>query len=146
MGTKGSEIFEFDMSTEDSWKTRRRIITQGHSAGYDDKRRIQTSELWGLTTHPFLPQFVSAGDDKTLRVYDMYQRRQIAVRNVSSKVRSAAYSPDGKFIAAGFFGGGFIVFDTNTGNELIAKKHRRGVHRRHQVLALRQVAGRGKPR
>jgi microtubule-associated protein-like 6 len=125
VGTKGSEIFEFDMSTEDSWKTRRRIITQGHSAGYDEKRRIQTSELWGLTTHPFLPQFVSAGDDKTLRVYDMYQRRQIAVRNVSSKVRSASYSPDGKFIAAGFFGGGFIVFDTNTGNELVAKKHRR---------------------
>jgi hypothetical protein len=34
VGTKGSEIFEFDMSTEDSWKTNRKIITQGHSAGW----------------------------------------------------------------------------------------------------------------
>ena len=45
---------------------------------------MQTSELWGLTTHPFLPQFVTAGDDKTLRVYDMYQRRQIAGMDLHS--------------------------------------------------------------
>ena len=48
VGTKGSEIFEFDMSTEDSWRTNRKIVTQGHSAGYDEKRHISNSELWGL--------------------------------------------------------------------------------------------------
>ena len=106
VGTRGSEIFEFDLSTEDSWKVNRRIITQGHAGAIDETKRVNTSELWGLTTHPFLPQFVTAGDDKTLRVYDMYQRRQIAVRNISSKARSAAYSPDGKHIAAGFSAAG----------------------------------------
>ena len=125
VGTKGSEIFEFDMSTEESWRTNRKIITQGHSAGVDERKRVANAELWGLTTHPFLPQFVTAGDDKTLRVYDMYQRRQIAVRNIGSRARSAAYSPDGKYVAVGFFAGGFIVFETSTGNELVAKKHRR---------------------
>ena len=47
------------------------------------------------------------------------------MRNVSSKARSATYSPDGDFIACGFQGGGFIVFETATGNEVCAKKHRR---------------------
>ena len=125
VGTKGSEIFEFDMSTETSWRVNRRIVTQGHAAATDEKTRTQTCELRGLTAHPFLPQFVTAGDDKTLRVFDMYQRRQIAVRNVSSKARSATYSPDGTLVACGFQGGGFIVFETATGNELAAKKHRR---------------------
>ena len=125
VGTKGSEIFEFDMSTETSWRVNRRIITQGHASATDEKTRTQSCELRGLTAHPFLPQFVTAGDDKTLRVFDMYQRRQIAVRNVSSKARSATYSPDGTLVACGFQGGGFIVFETATGNELAAKKHRR---------------------
>ena len=67
VGTKGSEIFEFDMSTETSWRVNRRIVTQGHAAATDEKTRTQTCELRGLTAHPFLPQFVTAGDDKTLR-------------------------------------------------------------------------------
>ena len=125
VGMKGSEIFEFDMSTETSWRVNRRIVTQGHAAFVDEKTRTQKCELRGLTSHPFLPQFVTAGDDKTLRVVDMYQRRQIAVWNVSSKARSVSYSPDGTLIACGFQGGGFIVFETASGNELIAKKHRR---------------------
>ena len=54
VGTKGSEIFEFDMSTEESWRTNRKIITQGHSAGVDERKRVANAELWGLTTHPFL--------------------------------------------------------------------------------------------
>ena len=125
VGTRGSEIFEFDLSSETSWRTNRRIVTQGHASSVDERRRAQTAELRGLATHPTLPQFITAGDDKTLRVYDMYQRRQVAVRNVSGKARSACYSPDGKLVAAGFYGGGFIVFETSTGNELAAKKHRR---------------------
>ena len=77
VGTKGSEILEFDMSTETSWRVNRRIVTQGHASCVDEKTRSQSCELKGLTTHPFLPQFVTAGDDKTLRVVDMYQRRYV---------------------------------------------------------------------
>ena len=50
----------------------------------------------------------------------------ILMRSMPSRARSVGYSmPDGKYIAVGFLRGGFIVFDSTTGVEHAAKKHRR---------------------
>mmetsp|Transcript_56787 Transcript_56787/g.179562 ORF Transcript_56787/g.179562 Transcript_56787/m.179562 type:complete len:888 (-) Transcript_56787:309-2972(-) len=125
VGTKSGEIFEFDMSTEESWKTNRKIITHGHVATYDPRRRVVSGELWGLATHPFKAQMMTTGDDKTLRVWDMYERRMLSMRNLPHRARSAAWSPDGKVAAVGFYQGGIIAFDTTNGNEVASKKHRR---------------------
>ena len=127
VGTANGELYEFDLSTEDAWKRNRRIITQGHSNVFDPATGLYGAELWGLDCHPSLPKFITAGDDKTIRTYDMYLRRQLGVRNVASRARSCAYSPDGKVIAVGFYGGGFMAYDEKSGAEIVAKKHRRSI-------------------
>lgn len=127
VGTATGELYEFDLSTEDAWKRNRRIITQGHANALNQQTRTFNAELWGLDCHPFKARFITAGDDKTLRTYDMYLRRQVSVRNVASRARSCAYSPDGKYIAVGFYGGGFLVYEEETGAEVAAKKHRRSI-------------------
>ena len=127
VGTATGELYEFDLSTEDAWKRNRRIITQGHASAIDVSTKTHSAELWGLDCHPSKAKFITAGDDKTVRTYDMYLRRQLSVRNVSSRTRSCAYSPDGKLIAVGFYGGGFLVYDEKSGSEIVAKKHRRSI-------------------
>ena len=127
VGTSTGELYEFDLSTEDAWKRNRRIITQGHANAVDRTTMLFNAELWGLACHPSKAKFITAGDDKTVRTYDMYLRRQISVRNVASRARSCSYSPDGKLIAVGFYGGGFMVYEDKTGTEVVAKKHRRAI-------------------
>ena len=127
VGMRSAEIYEFDVSTTESWKTNRALVTQGHSPGQiDEQKRIVATELWGLATHPTKPQMATASDDKTVRIWDMYERRMILMRSLPSRARSVGFSmPDGKQIAIGFLRGGFVVFDAATGNEVAAKKHRR---------------------
>jgi len=127
VGTATGELFEFDLSTEDAWKRNRRIITQGHANVFDANASLYNAELWGLDCHPSQAKFITAGDDRTVRTYDMYLRRQLSSRNVASRARSCAYSHDGKYIAVGFYGGGFMVYEEKTGQEVAAKKHRRSI-------------------
>lgn len=127
VGTATGELYEFDLSTEDAWKRNRRIITQGHANAVNSATLSYSAELWGLDCHPSKAKFITAGDDKTVRAYDMYLRRQVSARSVASRARSCSYSPDGKYIAVGFYGGGFLVYEEKTGAEVAAKKHRRSI-------------------
>ena len=49
----------------------------------------------------------------------------VSSRNLPSRARCCAYSSDGKQSVVGLHRGGFMVFDTATGNLLASKKHRR---------------------
>jgi len=78
-----------------------------------------TGELWGLATAPNGDCFVTAGDDATLRVWDIRAHTQIAKCRMKDIMRTAAYSPDGGMIAVGFGAGkgadsGFCVVDAVT--------------------------------
>ena len=50
------------------------MLVQGHGEG----------ELWGLATHPTTQQFVTASDDKTVRIWDLKTK----VRCVTSAMTS----------------------------------------------------------
>ena len=125
VGLRSSEIFEFDMSSEDSWLTGQKIITQGHTTSFDSVGRFCDGELWGLATHPSKPIIMTAGDDKTVRQWDMLDRAMLTMRSVPDKARSCAYNHDGKFAAVGFKNGGFLVFETKDGRMITQKRHRR---------------------
>ncbi|KAJ0409216.1 hypothetical protein P43SY_006713 [Pythium insidiosum] len=89
IGTKGGEVLELSRLTSEL-----SLVTESHF-GHD--------ELIALATHPQRPELVAtAGDDQTVRVWDL-ERRQVVVKlTLDGALRSVAYSPDGKWLAVGF--------------------------------------------
>ncbi|KAG7402102.1 hypothetical protein PHYBOEH_007316 [Phytophthora boehmeriae] len=61
-------------------------------------------ELWGLAVHPSQREFVTVGDDRTLRVWSMDEKRMVQLRALPARARACAYSPDAELLAIGFGG------------------------------------------
>ena len=93
VGTRGSEIFEISM--QDGCNLHHGPLVQAHCQG----------ELHGLSVHPSKLEFVTVGDDRTVRIWDMEGRYQLRMVRVDTRARACCYSPDGKLIAVGFGGG-----------------------------------------
>ncbi|XP_069172867.1 echinoderm microtubule-associated protein-like 5 isoform X2 [Procambarus clarkii] len=72
---------------------------QGHGLG----------EVWGLATHPTLPIAVTTSDDRTVRLWDLEERRPMATTVLEHAGRAAAFSPDGLFVAVGLMQGTFVI-------------------------------------
>ena len=89
IGTRGAEILEVAVR---SGALVGKPIVQGHG------RR----ELWGLATHPTKDEFVTSGDDATIRLWDAKSFTIIKTIKVDTASRAITYSPDGKSIAVGF--------------------------------------------
>lgn len=64
-----------------------------------------TRELWGLASHPRKDEFVTVGDDGTLRVWDAKNFAQVKTVQIDAAARAVIYSPDGNLIAVGFGNG-----------------------------------------
>lgn len=65
VGTKGSEVYEITRASG-----RMSQLAAGHTQ----------HELWGLAAHPKNPHmFVTAGDDKTVRLWDAQRKKQLAL-------------------------------------------------------------------
>ncbi|TMW57573.1 hypothetical protein Poli38472_003498 [Pythium oligandrum] len=60
-------------------------------------------ELWGLAVHPTTLQFVTAGDDSTVRLWDAPSREMLALyrAKTTAKYRAAAFSTDGNHVVVG---------------------------------------------
>jgi microtubule-associated protein-like 6 len=72
--TKGSEIFEVNLKKP----MEENCLMKSHFAG----------ELWACTFSPESDQFVTAGDDKTLRVYNVSDRKMQYSYKMANMVRS----------------------------------------------------------
>eukprot|EP01042_Synura_sphagnicola_P001496 gene1496-1726_t len=110
VGTVSGEIFEVSAKSGS--------ITLMHEAHY-------TGELWGLGMHPTDPElFVTAGDDHTVRVWNIAKRRMLRKAIVDCTARCVSWSPDGRHIILGLGGswdgkrqrkdGAFIILDAAT--------------------------------
>lgn len=98
IGTKAAEIYECSMlGSTDLCR---------HVAGHFQER----SEVWGLDSHPKLLQFVTAGDDMTVRLWDAKLFRLEHSITMESKCRAVAYHPDGSQIAVALYDGKLQVF------------------------------------
>jgi echinoderm microtubule-associated protein-like 6 len=93
IGTWSSDILEVDMASGTVLHGGKPLCS-GHFS----------LELWGLAVHPSTHQFVTTGDDGTLRVWDMDAKKLLAMTKLTTKARACAYSPDGTLLAVGFGG------------------------------------------
>lgn len=89
IGTRGSEILEVAVR---SGAIIGKPIVHGHGC----------RELWGLATHPTKDEFITAGDDATIRLWDAKGYTVLKTIKVDTASRAIAYSPDGKYIVVGF--------------------------------------------
>jgi microtubule-associated protein-like 6 len=93
VGTGGAEIME--INTKDNSLVGGKPILQSHGC----------RELWGLAPHPTKPEFVTAGDDCTIRIWDSRSNAIVRTIKMDAPSRAVAYSPDGKFLVIGFGSG-----------------------------------------
>jgi microtubule-associated protein-like 6 len=115
VGTLGAEIFELDGVDGSNLKEDGGPRLQGHSHIGE--------ENWALSAHPFYPRYATAGDDATLRVWDVGKHAVRSVTPLEMPARCIAYSPKGERLAVGFgapikksamqFDGKFVVLSSS---------------------------------
>lgn len=88
-------------------------------------------EVWGFAANPRKAEFVTAGDDMKVIVWDAETHSQIRSKEMTCSIRAVCYNPDGSLIVAGCGGGGlgsraeegsFIVLDANDLSEVYKNK------------------------
>jgi WD40 repeat protein len=94
VGTRGAEIFEVRINNSSLVGTK--PLMQSHGC----------RELYGLAAHPTKDEFITSGDDATIRLWDTNACTQIRCIRMDSPSRTIAYSPDGRMVAVGFGAGG----------------------------------------
>jgi len=90
VGTRGAEIFEI-------------IIQEGKLVG--NRSAVEAHgirQLCGLATHPMKEEFVTTGDDCTLRIWSARTYIPIKTMKLDTGSRAVCYSPDGSLIVVGF--------------------------------------------
>jgi len=91
VGTAGNEIWE--VASSDGQNIHKDgPLEQGH---FDN-------ELWGLSINPAMPHFATVGDDKTLRVWDLFEHKIVKMTALEMMSRACTYDPTGTMIAVGF--------------------------------------------
>jgi WD40 repeat protein len=115
LGTKTNEVISIGLSTQAS-----KIHVQGHNPGDE-----WTGEVSALAVHGRLGLFVTAGDDKSVCVWHVDERRLVGIRVLESKTQSADISDDGKLLAVGCDDGTFVVLDMCTLTIIDKEKHRK---------------------
>eukprot|EP00898_Chlorokybus_atmophyticus_P002667 jgi/Chlat1/3400/Chrsp23S03816 len=110
VGTKSSEIYEFDLSTEDGYKSNRKLVAQGHAGALDKEKGVVMGEVWGVDCHATRDVFATASDDRS-------------VRKTPQRCRSVAFHPKNAHLAVGTFRGQVLVFDGVTATQITQIQH-----------------------
>lgn len=104
IGTMGCDIYEATLPANPSHHHTLTQYAWGHSTG----------ELWGLSMHPNRDEFVTVGDDKTIRIWSLRTHEQINVRVMPECARSVAYNNSGQIICVGMIDGSVAMLEATS--------------------------------
>jgi len=112
VGVKSAEIFHIPFDGCDDGSNSATRVLQGHYAG----------ETWGLECHPNQCEFVTVGDDATIRRWDSVHCRILSVAKLECKARAVTYAPEsGSQIAVGTTSGNVVIYDSNNLSKALKK-------------------------
>jgi len=91
IGTLGNEIFELHSNDGSNLHGNAPII-QGHAG----------DALTAVAAHPSEDEYVTVGEDKLLKVWNIRNRRCKRIEQLELPARTVTYNPDGDLLAVGF--------------------------------------------
>ncbi|XP_060877124.1 echinoderm microtubule-associated protein-like 2 isoform X1 [Metopolophium dirhodum] len=94
--------------------TRNCILIGSLSMGFSPAVLGHTDELWALCPHPTLAQFLTAGFDRIVQLWDSLSRSVVWSKDIAEQAQSAAFSSDGRIIIVGCVSGKWIVMNSET--------------------------------
>lgn len=94
--------------------TRNCILIGSLSMGFSPAVLGHTDELWALCPHPTLAQFLTAGFDRIVQLWDSLSRSVVWSKDIAEQAQSAAFSIDGRIIIVGCVSGKWIVMNSET--------------------------------
>lgn len=98
IGTKGGDIFE--ISALDGSDLRGGPIVQSHHNNFS-VAPVVTAKIMGMDVHPSKFEYVTVGNDNTLRILDMKTRMTLKICKLNVNITCVAYAPLGDVIAVG---------------------------------------------
>ena len=104
IGTTGNDLIEIDVSAAGD--------ALAVTTGKENRPMLpaHSGTMLGLATHPTLPRFATASEDKSVAIWDYDERYMVSDQALPSKGQVACYSNDGKMLAVGMSEADFIVF------------------------------------
>lgn len=129
VSTRGCDMIEINCphSDESYIQKGKGVLIRGHC----------NNELWGLSTHPLLPEYCTVGDDKTLRIFSVLTKSQIACFPLGHVARACCYSPDGNMIAVGF--GGRVGNGKESGGGIVRLYSRSRSAENSEIVILKKI-------
>ena len=120
VGTSTSEVFEIDISqTREVAAASAKLVIQGHAAAVDPRTGKDIGDVWGLCMHPNKPKFATVGEDNTLRIWSLKNKKMTSHKRLPGAGRSVAWHPSVEHVACGTTNGKVTVMDLSN-NSVVA--------------------------